>query len=149
MKHALIGALVAVIATLVTVELAEDGDDSVDIDALAAAVASREPFAGRSAPLVLSYTEELGEDAWVNGARGAGVDHKPLAATENSICFLTRVEIKGGQGPADSNACAITVDDFTGFWEVTASVEEGGQSEVRCNARCLVWERGDDNDDAQ
>jgi hypothetical protein len=93
----------------------------------------------RAAP-VLSYTDELIEDGWVDGARTAGADHKPLTHASNSICYLTKIEIKGIQGPEDANSCAIGVDDFTGFWQVTAAVDEGGRSQVRCNARCLVWE---------
>ena len=91
-------------------------------------------------PTALNYTLELVEDSWVNGSRTTGADNKPLADASNSICFLTRIEIKGIQGPEDSNSCTISIDDFTGFWEVTATVDEGGRSEVRCNARCLVWE---------
>jgi len=90
--------------------------------------------------LVLRYTDELVEDGWVNGARTAGADLKPLESADHSICFLTKVEIKGIQGPEDANSCRIGIDDFTGYWQVTAEVAEGGKSEVRCNARCLVWE---------
>jgi hypothetical protein len=100
------------------------------------------PAAGSVAagPLSLHVTDPLVEDGWVNGARAPGADKKPLAHAGNSICYLTKIEIKGIQGPQDSNACAIDIDEFTGFWQVTASVAEGGSSEVRCNAQCLVWE---------
>ena len=98
--------------------------------------------AGGSVPASLSLhvTDALVEDGWVNAARTPGADRKPLAHAGNSICYLTKIEIRGIQGPADANACTIDVDEFTGFWQVTASVEEGGSSEVRCNAQCLVWE---------
>ena len=92
------------------------------------------------ASLSLQVTDALVEDGWVNAARTPGADRKPLAPAGNSICYLTKIEIRGIQGPADANTCAIDVDEFTGFWQVTASVEEGGSSEVRCNAQCLVWE---------
>jgi hypothetical protein len=81
----------------------------------------------------LRYTEELIED-------GPGADQRSLAPAATSICFLTKIEIKGIQKPEDANSCAIGIDDFTGYWQVTAAVGEGGSSEVRCNARCLVWE---------
>jgi hypothetical protein len=84
------------------------------------------------------YSDELVEDGWV--ARGPGADQKPLEHAANSICYLTKIEIKGIHGPEDASSCAIGIDEFTGFWQVTATVAEGGQSEIRCNARCLVWE---------
>ena len=90
------------------------------------------------APLALRYTDELVEDGWV--ARAPGADEKPLERASNSICFLTKIEIKGIQAPEDANSCAIGIDEFTGFWQLTAGVGDGGRSEVRCNARCLVWE---------
>jgi hypothetical protein len=85
-------------------------------------------------------TDELIEDGWVDATRTAGADQKPLEHAANSVCFLTKIEIKGVQGPEDANSCTIGVDEFTGYWQVTAAVAEGGHSAVRCNARCLVWE---------
>jgi hypothetical protein len=92
------------------------------------------------APISLRYTAEPAEDSWVNGARAAGADDRVLSSAANSICFLTKIEVKGFQGPEDSGTCRIAVDDFTGFWQVTADVPEGSRSEIRCNARCLTWE---------
>lgn len=97
------------------------------------------PAVARSAS-TFTVTDELIEDGWVDGARAPGADHKPLAAAASSICYLTKIEIKGIQGPEDVNSCSIGIDEFTGFWEVTAAVGEGGKSQVRCNARCLTWE---------
>jgi hypothetical protein len=128
---AVVAAVVAALAAVATLHLHEHMAFTSDDNA--AAAVSRAPFA-------LSVTEELLEDSWVDGARTAGADNKPLASADNSICFLTKVELKGVQGPADANSCRIAIDDFTGFWEVIAEVEEGGQSEIRCNARCLVWQ---------
>ncbi|HEY7671183.1 MAG TPA: hypothetical protein VIC71_03115 [Gammaproteobacteria bacterium] len=85
-------------------------------------------------------TDELIEDGWVDATRAAGADQKPLEHSANSICFLTKIEIKGIQSPEDANSCTIGIDEFTGYWQVTAEVAEGGHSAVRCNARCLVWE---------
>jgi hypothetical protein len=89
----------------------------------------------------LSASMQPDTAAWIR--RGAGVDsleQKILANAANSACFLTHVEIGGIQGPEDENSCEITLDDFTGFWQVTASTGENTQSELYCNARCIVWE---------
>lgn len=145
MKNVLISACVAAVVAVAAVLVDDmnegrDGREPVDLDALAEQLASHRFLAERFAPPSLSYTTELVEDGWVDASRTAGADNKPLSHASNSICFLTKIEIKGIQGPDDSNSCSIAIDDFTGFWEVTAAVDEGGRSEVRCNARCLVWE---------
>jgi hypothetical protein len=82
---------------------------------------------------------EQPEDAWVDGARTTGTDENSLAPAEGAVCFLTKIELRGIQAPTDVNACAIAIDDFTGFWTLSATVAEGGLSHVRCNARCLTW----------
>lgn len=89
----------------------------------------------------LSVSMEPEAPAWIR--LGTGIEaseQKILANAANSACFLTHVEISGIQSPEDKHACSITVDDFTGFWQVTASTGEGTQSELYCNARCVVWE---------
>lgn len=125
MKQALISALVAAAVSIGAWQImnAAGGADAAD--------------ATPPTP-VLRYTDELVEDGWV--ARAPGADQKPLEAASSSICYLTKIEIKGIRGPEDGSSCAIGIDEFTGFWQVTATVADGGQSEVRCNARCLVWE---------
>ena len=132
MRQILISAFVAaaVCVGLFVVEDRFDADDTAAVDGLASP----------RAPLSLRYTAEPAEDSWVNGARAAGADDRVLSSAENSICFLTKIEVKGFQGPEDSGTCRIAVDDFTGFWQVTADVPEGSRSEIRCNARCLTWE---------
>ncbi|HEU4620434.1 MAG TPA: hypothetical protein VFV10_20540 [Gammaproteobacteria bacterium] len=150
MKPALLSALVAaVVAAIVTgavLKLAPPRAASaeapaVDIDALAERLANHPALAGKAKPLMLSYTAEPSEDGWVDGSRGtAGADHRSLAPAASSICYLTKVEITGIRSPEDSNSCRIDVDDFTGYWQLTAEVGEGGKSQVRCNARCLVWQ---------
>ena len=100
----------------------------------------RTPGESAAGQPVFHVTDELIEDGWVDASRTAGADHKPLEHSASSICFLTKIEIKGVQGPEDANSCAIGIDEFTGYWQVTAAVADGGRSEVRCNARCLVWE---------
>jgi len=89
---------------------------------------------------VLRVTDALVEDTWVNAIRTAGSDLRTLTDASTSMCYLTKIEISGVQSPDDTNSCAIAVDEFTGFWQLIATVDEGGRSEVRCNARCLTWE---------
>ena len=91
-------------------------------------------------PLALSFTDALPEDVWVDGSRGAGDDHRSLTAADNSICFITKFEISGVQAADAASSCSMQIDDFTGFWDLAATVEQGSQSHIRCNARCLVWE---------
>jgi hypothetical protein len=90
---------------------------------------------------ILSVTDALIEDTWIDASRTAGSDLRTLTDASESMCYLTKIEISGVQGPDDRNSCAVEIDDFTGFWQLSATVEEGGRSEVRCNARCLTWER--------
>lgn len=97
------------------------------------------PAVSSNAP-IFRVTDALLEDTWVNASRTAGSDLRTLTDASNSACYLTKVEISGVQGPDDKNSCAVEIDDFTGFWQLIATVEEGGRSEVRCNARCLTWE---------
>jgi hypothetical protein len=90
--------------------------------------------------LSLRFTDALVEDVWIDASRTAGDDHRTLTSTDTSICFITKIEISGIQSPQDTNSCAMEIDEFTGFWDLVATVEEGGQSAIRCNARCLIWE---------
>jgi hypothetical protein len=142
MKQLLISAIVAAAVSIIVFEIVErleDDDEATNIDALAAQLAGNKLMNEKFHPTVLDYTMEPAEDAWVNGARTTGTDFRSLSDASRSICYITKIEIKGVQGPEDSNSCRVSIDDFTGFWQLTAEVGEGGQSEVRCNARCLVW----------
>ena len=114
----------------------QDAADDVE-QAVAAAAPSAIPL---DLAAMLNITDALVEDTWVDASRTAGSDERTLTNAANSICYLTKVEISGIQSAADRNSCAIEVDDFTGFWQLIGTVEEGGASEVRCNARCLSWE---------
>lgn len=149
MKQLLISAIVAAAVSIIVFEIVErleDDDEAPNIDALAAQLVGNKLMNDKFRPMVLDYTMEPAEDAWVNGARTAGTDFRSLSDASHSICYITKIEIKGVQGPEDSNSCGISIDDFTGFWQLTAKVEEGGRSEVRCNARCLVWDDGESTD---
>jgi hypothetical protein len=134
LKQTTLSAFVALIVSAGFFVVADRFDD----DDTAAATA--EGPASSRAPISLRYTDEPAEDSWVDGSRAAGVDERVLSSAANSICYLTKIEVKRFQGPEDSGACRIAVDDFTGFWRVTADVPEGSRSEIRCNARCLTWE---------
>jgi len=134
MREALIGALVATTVCVGAFLIEERFDDD---DARTAAAGDA---AGSRAPISFRYTDEPTEDSWVAGARAAGADDRSLSSASNSICFLTKIEVKGFQDPKDSGTCRVAVDGFTGFWQVTADVPEGSRAEIRCNARCLVWE---------
>lgn len=148
MKQVLVSVLIAAVVSGLVVQayrLSDAGDDRGSMSAAGTSdAASVAPVAAgvavQSAGSSLRYTDALVEDVWINGARTAGDDHRALTDADNSICFITKIEIKGIQSPEDSSSCVMQVDDFTGFWDLVATVEEGGQSEIRCNARCLVWE---------
>lgn len=131
MKQALISAGIAAVVALFVVLAARGSDDTLNGDAATGT---------NPVPLTLSYTTEIIEDAIVNGARYTGAEPKLLAEAGNSICYLTKIQIKAMQTVEDSSTCMIDIDEFTGFWQVTAIVDEGGTAEVHCNARCLVWE---------
>ena len=115
MRQILVSAVVAAVVCvgLFLVEERFDDDDS-----------AASTSAGARARVSLRYTDEPAEDSWVAGARGAGADDRVLSSAANSICFLTKIEVKGSQGPDDSGTCRVAVDDFTGFWQVTAEVPE-------------------------
>ena len=90
---------------------------------------------------------ESEQDAWLRGANrdgsprpGPADDQKPLADASNSLCFLTKVEIEGMDGPEDVATCSIQVDEFTNWWQVHATQGEGTDASVSCNARCIAWE---------
>ena len=95
----------------------------------------------------LTIIEESEQDAWLRGANrdgsprpGPADDQKPLADASNSVCFLTKVEIEGMDGPEDVATCSIQVDEFTNWWQVHATQGDGTDASVACNARCIVWE---------
>lgn len=140
MKTVVTSAIVAVIVSLVVLYLDEaletDDDDRGNVATTVSSGAADDSTDG----LRIHFTDALPEDTWVDGSRQAGGDRRTLTDAANSICYLTKIEIKGIQGPEDTNSCVIGLDDFTGHWELIATVEEGGQSSVRCNARCLEWE---------
>lgn len=141
MKQLSICALVAALVS-VSIFLLEDVLEADDDNISAASAAVSDVARGDATPPAFSlrYTDALVEDTWVNAARQAGSDKRTLTSASSSVCYLTKIEISGSQGPDDTSSCAIEIDDFTGFWQVIATADEGGRSEIRCNARCLTWE---------
>lgn len=136
MKNLLISALVAAVVSLAMVALY----DAQQIEMEQPVPVASGNVASSTVGPELSYTDALIEDTWVNAGRTAGSDRRTLTSTASSVCYLTKIQISGIASPDDSNTCSIEVDDFTGFWQLIATVDEGGESEVRCNARCLSWE---------
>jgi hypothetical protein len=146
LQSALVAAVVAAVVSFAAVKLVPSApsqaaaEPPLDMDVLAERLANRPALADKLKPTVLSYTAEPTEDAWVDGTRTPGADHRSLAPAANSICYLTKIEVKGMTAEEDSSSCRISVDDFTGYWQLTGEVPEGAKSQVRCNARCLVWQ---------
>lgn len=138
MKHLLTSAIVAAIVSGGVLWL----EDSLETDELRGdqPASTSPPSAQASIAARLSVSDALIEDTWVNASRTAGSDKRTLTNAADSVCYLTKVSISGVQGPEDANTCEIDIDEFTGFWQLTATVNDGGASEVRCNARCLSFE---------
>jgi hypothetical protein len=152
-KQIMISAAVAAVVCGFAFWLDDRFDDEVDVAEAGADSGAAVPGAGQPASAggnaasipaaqaaarpALSITDALIEDTWVNGARQPGSDRRTLTSAADSVCYLTKVEISGVQGPEDSSSCSIEVDDFTGFWELVATSDEGSRSEIRCNARCF------------
>ncbi len=139
----------AVIATLITLQFSNSGQqpDQAALEQLSTHIASHEAAAPSGSPVSFRFTEELGEDAWLRGkARdgsprpGPADDAKPIADSANSICYLTKVELTGMDGQEDTTSCKISIDEFTGWWQIHATQGEGTDSSVSCNGRCLVWD---------
>jgi hypothetical protein len=132
MKQFVGGIVIAALASLVTLQFVKSN-----------AVADEE----QPRPAGIRFTEPSEQDAWVTGVSrsgeprlGAENDEKPLADATNSVCFLTKVEIKGQNDPGDVTSCYVSLDEFTGWWQINAEKGEGSDASVACNARCLVWD---------
>jgi len=148
-----ISALAALLASFATVQFTgitgsadtPSGFDPAELDALAAQLAQHDALKMQFKPSSLLMTPESEEDAWLNGRAADGSprpgpadDVKALVSAENSVCFLTHVQVEGMNDTTDQLACHVSVDEFTGFWEVHAVQGDGTDASVRCNASCLV-----------
>lgn len=149
MKHVLLTVLVATVASYATVRItdATRQPGPAVVDQLAGQLAQHEALQLQFKPANLSFTAESAEDAWLLGMGTDGLprpgpadDVKSLVAAEGAVCFLTDVEFMGMNDANDQLACRVSVDEFTGFWEVHAIQGDGTDASVRCNASCLVIE---------
>jgi len=146
MKAVLTSVLVAVIASILTTWIMQSNDqDNMQENTAMVEV----PALAIDYDLILSQLDVVNLDvspepeaaAWIRLDAGtAQSEQKILAPAANSACFLTHVEVRGIQSPTDHNACTITLDDFTGYWQVNATTGEDTRSELFCNARCVIWE---------
>ena len=150
MKSAVTAIAAALIASALTYLFTGQGQGAggADIEGLQAQVSeiaaqiSVDGGAGQ-----LAVVGESEQDAWLRGTNrdgsprpGPADDQKPLVDASNSLCFLTKVEIAGMDGPEDVASCSIAVDEFTNWWQVHATQGDGTNASVACNARCIVWE---------
>lgn len=149
LKQIVMVLVTAVVATFITLNFSgtDQGSDQAVLEQLTADFKRIDTTLASKESVVLHFTEELGQDAWLRGAArdgsprpGPADDAKPLTDASNSICFLTKVEFTGMDGAEDTTSCRVSVDDFTGWWQVRAIQGDGTDSSVSCNARCLVWD---------
>lgn len=143
MKTVILSAIVAIIASVATTMVLQDSTQNTEPQAamILEPQINYEQIAKQLDVNKLSVSMEPEAAAWIRLNTGIeSSEQKILANAANSACFLTHVEISGIQSPQDKNSCSITLDDFTGYWQVNASTGEGTQSELYCNARCIVWE---------
>ena len=120
---------------------------TAELDQLASQLAAHRTLQSAFAPLTLQVVAKPQEEAWIQGVGadgrprpGPADDIKPLASSENSVCFLTDMEIQHVSDAGDQLACRVSVDEFTGFWEVHAIQGENTDASVRCNASCVTWQ---------
>ena len=143
MKTVILSAIVAIIASVATTMVLQDSTQNTEPQAamILEPQINYEQIAEQLDVNKLSVSMEPEAAAWIRLNTGIeSSEQKILTNAANSACFLTHVEISGIQSPQDKNSCSITLDDFTGYWQVNASTGEGTQSELYCNARCIVWE---------
>ena len=138
----------ALIASILTWLFTGQGTGSGEMEGLQSQVSElAAQISNEGGAVQLTIIEESEQDAWLRGANrdgsprpGPADDQKPLADASNSLCFLTKVEIEGMDGPEDVATCSIQVDEFTNWWQVHATQGDGTDASVSCNARCIVWE---------
>lgn len=148
-KQIALAVAVALVSSLATLQLSKSPAASLtqpDIDRLTA-LASQQAQAPTTSTFSLMVTPKHEEEAWLQGVGadgrprpGPADDVKPMAKSDNSVCFLTDVEFSGFNSNDDNLACRVTVDEFTGFWELHAIQGDGTDGSVRCNASCISWQ---------
>lgn len=149
MKEIVGGIAIAVIASLATLYFAGSSGARLDdaaLEELAQRLAESETLQASLRPQVINFSGPSAQDAWLRGTAqdgsarpGPAVDEKPLADAANAVCFLSKVEF---EGITDGNVagCHVSLDEFTGWWQINAEQGDGSVGSVACNARCVVWE---------
>lgn len=150
MKSAITAIAAALIASALTWLIAVQGQGAggADVAGLQAQVSEiAAQLADGSVGTRITFVGESEQDAWLRGTNrdgslrpGPADDQKPLVDASNSLCFLTRVEIEGMDGPEDVATCSIQVDEFTNWWQVHATQGEGTDASIACNAMCIALE---------
>jgi len=150
MKSATIAIAAALIASVLTYLFTGQGQGTggTELEQLQAQISEiAAQMAADGGGQQFAIVAESEQDAWLRGTNrdgslraGPADDQKPLADASNSLCFLTKVEIEGMNGPEDVATCSIQVDEFTNWWQVHATQGEGTDASIACNARCIAWE---------
>ena len=151
-RQLVVAAIVAAVTSVLTLQFIKPESPAAtalagpELDNLAAQLATHPSLQLAYSPLKLNVTQKHSEDAWLAGLGAAGKprpgpadDLKSLAPAENTVCFLTDMEVQHISDPSDQLACRVTVDEFTGYWELHATQGDGTDASVRCNAMCLSW----------
>jgi hypothetical protein len=151
-RQLVVAAIVAAVTSVVTLQFIKPESPAAtalagpELDNLAAQLATHPSLQLAYSPLKLNVTQKHSEDAWLAGLGADGKprpgpadDLKSLAPAENTVCFLTDMEVQHISDPSDQLACRVTVDEFTGYWELHATQGDGTDASVRCNAMCLSW----------
>jgi hypothetical protein len=151
-RQLVVAAIVAAVTSVVTLQFIKPESPAAtalagpELDNLAAQLATHPSLQMAYSPLKLNVTQKHSEDAWLAGLGADGKprpgpadDLKSLAPAENTVCFLTDMEVQHISDPSDQLACRVTVDEFTGYWELHATQGDGTDASVRCNAMCLSW----------
>lgn len=150
MKSAITAIAAALIASALTYLFTGQGQGAggADVEGLQAQISEiAAQMAADGGGNRFTIVGESEQDAWLRGTSrdgsprpGPADDQKPLADASNSLCFLTKVQIEGMDGPEDVATCSVQVDEFTNWWQVHAIQGPGTNASVSCNARCLSWE---------
>jgi hypothetical protein len=151
-RQLIVAAIVAAVTSVLTLQFIKPESPAAtalagpELDNLAAQLATHPSLQLAYSPLKLNVTQKHSEDAWLAGLGADGKprpgpadDLKSLAPAENTVCFLTDMEVQHISDPSDQLACRVTVDEFTGYWELHATQGDGTDASVRCNAMCLSW----------
>jgi|GEM_PF-942500 hypothetical protein len=151
-RQLVVAAIVAAVTSVLTLQFIKPESPAAtalagpELDNLAAQLATHPSLQLAYSPLKLNVTQKHSEDAWLAGLGADGKprpgpadDLKSLAPAENTVCFLTDMEVQHISDPSDQLACRVTVDEFTGYWELHATQGDGTDASVRCNAMCLSW----------